>query len=580
MKTLKYFLSFYKPYKGAMILDLVCASILSLVDIAFPAILSAFTAKAAGISGPALLNWMPWVILGLLVLYGIRTACRFYVACQGHNTGAQMESDMRRDLFDQYMKFSHAYYDQVNTATLSSRMVSDLMDISEMAHHCPENLLIASVKLIGSFVIMFSMNLTLSSILLVITILMAITAWKQNRRMKETFKLNRVKIAGINASLLDSLEGIRVVKAFGSEKQEQKKFRKANREFLDSKFQNNRVMGIYYSSNYFFQGLLYTAVIGAGGYLIATGKMQAAELAAFALYVNVFIGPIDILLEFADSLMKGFTGFRRFEEVMETKPQITEKPDARSLENVKGDIAFDHVSFRYDDDTPVLDQVSFEIPAGGRYALAGPSGSGKSTICSLILRFYDVTGGAVRIDGVDVRDLTLESLRQQIGVVTQDVYLFDGTIADNIRYGKWDATEEEVLEAARKASLAEFIESLPDGLQTRVGEKGTRLSGGQKQRISIARIFLKDPKIVILDEATSALDNESEYYIQQALEKLTENRTSLTIAHRLSTIENADRILVVDGEGISESGTHEELIAQNGLYTSYVFRQFGPHETH
>ncbi|WP_301206682.1 ABC transporter ATP-binding protein, partial [uncultured Allobaculum sp.] len=320
--------------------------------------------------------------------------------------------------------------------------------------------------------------------------------------------------------------------------------------------------------------------IGAGGYLIATGKMQAAELAAFALYVNVFIGPIDILLEFADSLMKGFTGFRRFEEVMETKPQITEKPDARSLENVKGDIAFDHVSFRYDDDTPVLDQVSFEIPAGGRYALAGPSGSGKSTICSLILRFYDVTGGAVRIDGVDIRDLTLESLRQQIGVVTQDVYLFDGTIADNIRYGKWDATEEEVLEAARKASLAEFIESLPDGLQTRVGEKGTRLSGGQKQRISIARIFLKDPKIVILDEATSALDNESEYYIQQALEKLTENRTSLTIAHRLSTIENADRILVVDGEGISESGTHEELIAQNGLYASYVFRQFGPHETH
>ncbi|WP_242743404.1 ABC transporter ATP-binding protein [Allobaculum sp. Allo2] len=308
--------------------------------------------------------------------------------------------------------------------------------------------------------------------------------------------------------------------------------------------------------------------------------MQAAELAAFALYVNVFIGPIDILLEFADSLMKGFTGFRRFEEVMETKPQITEKPDARSLENVKGDIAFDHVSFRYDDDTPVLDQVSFEIPAGGRYALAGPSGSGKSTICSLILRFYDVTGGAVRIDGVDVRDLTLESLRQQIGVVTQDVYLFDGTIADNIRYGKWDATEEEVLEAARKASLAEFIESLPDGLQTRVGEKGTRLSGGQKQRISIARIFLKDPKIVILDEATSALDNESEYYIQQALEKLTENRTSLTIAHRLSTIENADRILVVDGEGISESGTHEELIAQNGLYASYVFRQFGQHETH
>lgn len=373
-----------------------------------------------------------------------------------------MESDMRRDLFDQYMKFSHAYYDQVNTATLSSRMVSDLMDISEMAHHCPENLLIASVKLIGSFVIMFSMNLTLSSILLVITILMAITARKQNRRMKETFKLNRVKIAGINASLLDSLEGIRVVKAFGSEKQEQKKFRKANREFLDSKFQNNRVMGIYYSSNYFFQGLLYTAVIGAGGYLIATGKMQAAELAAFALYVNVFIGPIDILLEFADSLMKGFTGFRRFEEVMETKPQITEKPDARSLENVKGDIAFDHVSFRYDDDTPVLDQVSFEIPAGGaatRWLVR--SGSGKSTICSLILRFYDVTGGAVRIDGVDVRDLTLESLRQQIGVVTQDVYLFDGTIADNIRYGKWDATEEEVPKRHVKPARRNLLNRCP-----------------------------------------------------------------------------------------------------------------------
>lgn len=481
---------------------------------------------------------------------------------------------MRRDLFDKYMKLSNDYYDKTNTGTLSSRMISDLFDISEFAHHGPENLFISLIKIIGSFTIMATMNLTLTGVLLAITLIMLICAYRQNGRMERTYRDNRKKIANINAKVLDSLEGIRVVKAFGSEKREMKKFGHANEQFLVSKKENYRAMGAYYTTNHFFQGMLYTAVLGVGGYLIAAGKMHASELAAFALYVNVFVAPIDILLEFIDSFLKGYTGFRRFEEVMNEVPTIQEKENAHDLELKEGEIEFSHVSFAYDEDSPVLEDVSFTIPAGKRYSLAGPSGSGKTTICSLIPRFYDVSGGSVKIDGQDVRDLTLDSLRQTVGVVTQDVYLFDGTIADNIRYGKWDATDEEVLAAAEKANLSAFLESLPEGLETRVGEKGTRLSGGQKQRISIARLFLKDPRILILDEATSALDNESEYYIQKALERLSENRTCLTIAHRLSTIENSDEILVIDGQGIAERGTHQQLIAQDGLYASYVSRNF------
>lgn len=574
MRTIKYFLSFYKPYLGTLILDLLCASVVSIVDIVFPLILSTFAARAAVMSSSALMAILPSIIAGLLVMYAIRTGCQYFVSCQGHIMGSRMERDMRRDLFDQYMKLSHDYYDTTNTGTLSSRMVSDLFDITELAHHGPENVFISTIKIIGSFAIMASMNLVLSGVLFLIVLMMVATCFVLNRRMKQTYALNRKRIAEVNASVLDSLEGIRVVKAFASEEKEEAKFEKSNNRFLDSRIDNYHAMGAYYGFNHFFRGLLYTAVIGAGGYLIAQGSMQAPELAAFALYVNVFIAPVDILLEFYDSFMKGYSGFCRFEEVMRTHPTIVEKPDARTLQNPKGEISFDHVSFGYEDGQSVLSDVSFTIPAGKNYALAGPSGSGKTTICSLIPRFYDVTGGSVTIDGQDVRDLSLSSLRQSIGLVSQDVYLFDGTIADNIRYGKWEASDEEVMEAARKANLEAFIEELPDGMNTRVGEKGTRLSGGQKQRISIARIFLKDPRILILDEATSALDNESEYYIQKALESLSANRTCLTIAHRLSTIENADEILVVDEKGIAERGTHSELIGKGGLYASYVSRNF------
>lgn len=574
MRTIKCFLSFYKPYLGTLILDLLCASVVSIVDIVFPLILSTFAARAAVMSSSALMAILPSIIAGLLVMYAIRTGCQYFVSCQGHIMGSRMERDMRRDLFDQYMKLSHDYYDTTNTGTLSSRMVSDLFDITELAHHGPENVFISTIKIIGSFAIMASMNLVLSGVLFLIVLMMVATCFVLNRRMKQTYALNRKRIAEVNASVLDSLEGIRVVKAFASEEKEEAKFEKSNNRFLDSRIDNYHAMGAYYGFNHFFRGLLYTAVIGAGGYLIAQGSMQAPELAAFALYVNVFIAPVDILLEFYDSFMKGYSGFCRFEEVMRTHPTIVEKPDARTLQNPKGEISFDHVSFGYEDGQSVLSDVSFTIPAGKNYALAGPSGSGKTTICSLIPRFYDVTGGSVTIDGQDVRDLSLSSLRQSIGLVSQDVYLFDGTIADNIRYGKWEASDEEVMEAARKANLEAFIEELPDGMNTRVGEKGTRLSGGQKQRISIARIFLKDPRILILDEATSALDNESEYYIQKALESLSANRTCLTIAHRLSTIENADEILVVDEKGIAERGTHSELIGKGGLYASYVSRNF------
>ena len=574
MRTIKYFLSFYKPYLGTLILDLLCASVVSIVDIVFPLILSTFAARAAVMSSSALMAILPSIIAGLLVIYAIRTGCQYFVSCQGHIMGSRMERDMRRDLFDQYMKLSHDYYDTTNTGTLSSRMVSDLFDITELAHHGPENVFISTIKIIGSFAIMASMNLALSGVLFLIVLMMVATCFVLNRRMKQTYALNRKRIAEVNASVLDSLEGIRVVKAFASEEKEEAKFEKSNNRFLDSRIDNYHAMGAYYGFNHFFRGLLYTAVIGAGGYLIAQGSMQASELAAFALYVNVFIAPVDILLEFYDSFMKGYSGFCRFEEVMRTHPTIVEKPYARTLQNPKGEISFDHVSFGYEDGQSVLSDVSFTIPAGKNYALAGPSGSGKTTICSLIPRFYDVTGGSVTIDGQDVRDLSLSSLRQSIGLVSQDVYLFDGTIADNIRYGKWEASDEEVMEAARKANLEAFIEELPDGMNTRVGEKGTRLSGGQKQRISIARIFLKDPRILILDEATSALDNESEYYIQKALESLSANRTCLTIAHRLSTIENADEILVVDEKGIAERGTHSELIGKGGLYASYVSRNF------
>lgn len=570
MHTLKKFITYYSPYKAVFVLDLICAAMISLIDLAYPQILRTMTKTVFAGKSSAILQVLLPIGVAMLIMYIVQALCKYYVSYQGHMMGANMERDMRQQLFDHYEKLSFSYYDQNNSGQMMSKLVSDLFDISEMAHHGPENLFISLIKIIGSFVFLFVINRWLAIPLLVLVFFMILFSYSQNRRMQATFMDNRQKIGDINSSLQDTLAGIRVVQSFANEEIERDKFRHSNENFLHSKDANYRCMGSFMSGNLFFQGLMYLVTLVFGGWLIAKGQMETADLAMYALYIGIFISPIQILVELTEMMQKGLSGFRRFLAVVETEPDIVDAEDAKPLENVKGTVEYKDVSFHYsDDDTLVLSDVSFRIDAGKSIGLVGPSGSGKTTICSLLPRFYDVTGGSIRIDGKDIRSLSLESLRNNIGLVQQDVYLFCGSIKDNISYGKPGASIEEIIDAAKKANIHDFIMSLPDGYDSYVGERGTRLSGGQKQRISIARVFLKNPPILILDEATSALDNESERWIQHSLEELAKNRTTITIAHRLSTIRNADEILVVADTGIAERGTHEELLAANGIYAHY-----------
>ncbi len=574
MSVLKKFAAYYKPYKKVFCLDLICAAIISAVDLIYPQILRRAANDWFTGTAETIYRILVPLFFVLLALYLIQTACKYYVTYQGHLMGTYMERDMRKDLFDHYERLSFSYYDKNNTGQMMSKLVSDLFEISEFAHHGPENLFICSIKIVGSFVFLFLINGKLAICLAVVVALMVWFCFSQNNSMQETFMDNRRKIGDINARLQDTLSGIRVVQSFANEDVERKKFSHSNENFVHSRDNNYKAMGRFHAGTVFFQGLMYLTVLVAGGFLIARGEMLPGDLAMYALYISIFISPIQILVEFTEMLQKGISGFKRFLSVVETAPEIVDAPDAKDLSDVKGAIAYNDVSFQYNNEEPVLSHVSFQIPAGKSVALVGPSGGGKTTICSLLPRFYDVTGGSVTVDGQDVRKVTLKTLRSSIGLVQQEVYLFGGTIRENIAYGKPGATDEEIIEAAKKANIHDFIMELPDGYDTFVGERGARLSGGQKQRISIARVFLKNPPILILDEATSALDNESERHIQKSLEDLAKNRTTITIAHRLSTIRNADEIIVIDEQNIAERGTHKELLAKGGIYAKYYKMQF------
>lgn len=556
-------------------LDMFCALVLSGIDLLFPSLVKYLMEEVYLMPPTEMLRIVLITGAALLFLYLVRYFCQYYITAWGHIMGARMEADMRRDIFDHLQKMSYSFYDNANTGKLMSRVTNDLFDISELAHHGPEDLFISVAKILGAVAIMLTMNVKLTLIILALTIIIVGFTAFYNVKMRAVFARNREKIALINARIQDSLAGIRVVKSFSNEDIEKEKFADGNKQFLETKEDSYTIMGKFFSGNSFLQGILYLCVLILGGYFLSRDGITTSELVAYILFINVFLNPIERLVNFTEQLQRGVTGFDRFLEILDTKPEIEDSEDAIELTDVKGEIGFHDVSFSYNDKTEVLKGINLTIPRGHTIALVGPSGGGKTTFCNLIPRFYEVNEGSITIDGRDIRSITLESLRRSIGVVQQDVYLFSGTIYDNIVYGKPGATMDEVIQAAKLANAHDFIMELEKGYDTFVGERGVKLSGGQKQRISIARAFLKNPPILILDEATSALDNESERLVQESLRELAKGRTTLVIAHRLSTIINADNIIVLTSNGIEEQGTHQQLLEKDGVYASLYKMSIG-----
>ncbi len=564
------FTPYYKKYRKTLIFDLFCAALTTVCEIALPVIVRRITAAATSDVASLTIGLILRCGALYLLLKIIDTAAYYYMSSVGHIMGTKIETDMRRDMFSQMQRLSFSYYDNTKIGTLMSRITSDLFDVTEFAHHCPEEFFIAAIKITASFSILCTMSVPLTLIVFATVPPMIIVLTVFRKKMKATFRDSRRQIGEINSSVEDSLLGIRVVKAFGNESVEEEKFKQGNEKFLKINHRLYHVMGGFHSCTRLFDGLMYIVVVVAGALFLMKGKISAADYVAYLMFVSMLIASIRRLVEFTEQFQRGMTGIERFGEVMDVVPEIKDSKGARDIENVRGDIEFSDVSFSYSDDAHrIIDRLNLSIKAGENVALVGPSGGGKTTLCSLIPRFYEVSSGSVRIDGTDVREVTLKSLRDNVGVVAQDVYLFSGSIRENIAYGKENATDEEIETAAKLAGAHDFIVEMRDGYDTYVGERGVKLSGGQKQRISIARVFLKNPPILILDEATSALDNESERLVQKSLERLASGRTTLTIAHRLTTIINADRIIVLTDKGIEESGTHTELLSRGGLYSEF-----------
>ena len=566
-RNIRRMIGYYKPYMRTFLTDMFLAFVDSIIALIIPLAVRYITSNIIDIKSEGSVNRIIFIGIILIGLVLIQFGARFYITNIGHVMGAKMEYDMRSEIFEHYQKLSFSFFDEQKVGQLMSRITSDLFDISELLHHGPENLAISFVRIIGAFVILSGISIRLTVAAFILVPVMFVYAYFLNRRMKRAFRENRAKIADISTQIEDNLSGIRVVKSFANEDIEKEKFKEGNDGFLNAKKNSYFYMGFYHSGMNAFTMLINIIVIMAGGVMLFKDLVNVPDFIAFLLYINIFTDPVRTLIDFTEQFQNGYSGFERFVEIIETEPDIKDSPDAVELNDVKGDIEFEDVSFKYKDTAHrVLRHINLKVHAGEYVALVGSSGGGKTTLCSLIPRFYDVTKGRILIDGKDIRDIKLKSLRNNIGIVQQDVYLFVGTVYDNIRYGRPDATREQIIEAAKNANAHEFIMGLPNGYDTDIGQRGIKLSGGQKQRISIARVFLKNPPILIFDEATSALDNESENIVKESLEKLAKNRTTFVIAHRLTTIKNAERILVLTENGIEESGTHDELIKKDGVY--------------